>query len=48
MTARTKGKVERSFRTVKEEDELPYHSHKPETERQTNEWFWNYLNHYDA
>nr|NKR04701.1 transposase family protein [Escherichia coli] len=31
-TARTKGKVERPFRTVKEAHETLYHFHRPETE----------------
>lgn len=47
-TARSKGKVERPFRTVKEEHEILYHFHKPETEQQTNEWLWNYLSRYNA
>jgi hypothetical protein len=42
-TARSKGKVERAFRTVKEMYETLYHFHKPETERQANEWFMRYL-----
>jgi hypothetical protein len=36
-TARSKGKVERAFRTIKEAHETLYHFHKPETERQANE-----------
>jgi putative transposase len=36
-TARSKGKVERPFRTVKEAHETLYHFHKPETEQQANE-----------
>jgi len=32
ITARSKGKVERPFRTVKEVQETLYHLHKPETE----------------
>lgn len=47
-TARSKGKVERPFRTVKEAHETLYHFHKPETEQQANEWLWNYLNRYNA
>ncbi|HAS8353726.1 TPA: transposase [Vibrio vulnificus] len=47
-TARSKGKVERPFRTVKEAHETLYHFHKPETELQANEWLWNYLNRYNA
>ena len=37
VTARSKGKVERPFRTVKEAQETLYHFHKPETEQQANE-----------
>jgi hypothetical protein len=47
-TARSKGKVERPFRTVKEAHETLYHFHKPETELQANEWLWNYLSRYNA
>ena len=46
-TARSKGKVERPFRTVKEAHETLYHFHKPETERQANEWLMRYLLHYN-
>ena len=46
-TARSKGKVERPFRTVKEAHETLYHFHKPETEQQANEWLMNYLLHYN-
>jgi hypothetical protein len=35
-TARSKGKVERPFRTVKEAHETLYDFYKPETERQAN------------
>ena len=42
-TARSKGKVERPFRTVKEAHETLYHFHKPETETQANEWLMRYL-----
>lgn len=47
-TARSKGKVERPFRSVKEAHETLYHFHKPETEQQANEWLWNYLIRYNA
>ncbi|WP_198387981.1 DDE-type integrase/transposase/recombinase [Burkholderia ubonensis] len=47
-TARSKGKVERPFRTVKEAHETLYHFHKPETEKQANEWFFRYLLRYNA
>jgi hypothetical protein len=38
VTARSKGKVERPFRTVKEAHEPLDHFHKPETEAQANAW----------
>jgi hypothetical protein len=47
-TARSKGKVERPFRTVKEAHETLYHFHKPETERQANDWLMRYLLRYNA
>ncbi|NHB98740.1 DDE-type integrase/transposase/recombinase [Photorhabdus stackebrandtii] len=47
-TARSKGKVERPFRTIKEAHETLYHFHQPETEQQANEWLWNYLMHYNS
>lgn len=46
-TARSKGKVERPFRTVKETHETLYHFHKPETEKQANEWLIRYLLRYN-
>lgn len=46
-TARSKGKVERPFRTVKEAHETLYHFHKPETEQQANEWLMRYLLRYN-
>lgn len=46
-TARSKGKVERAFRTVKEAHETLYHFHKPETEQQANEWLMRYLLRYN-
>ena len=42
-TARSKGKVERAFRTIKEAYETLYHFHKPETERQANDWLLRHL-----
>ena len=45
VTARSKGKVERPFRTVKEAHEALYHFHEPETEREANEWLTHYLTH---
>ncbi|MNG95553.1 Integrase core domain protein [compost metagenome] len=47
VTARSKGKVERPFRTVKEAHETLYHFHKPETEQQANAWLLRYLLHYN-
>lgn len=44
-TARAKGKVERPFRTVKELHETLYHFHRPETEKQANEWLHRFLIH---
>lgn len=46
-TARSKGKVERAFRTVKEAHETLYHFHKPETEKQANDWLIRYLIRYN-
>jgi hypothetical protein len=48
VTARSKGKVERPFRTVKEAHETLYHFHKPETEAQANDWLLRYLLRYNA
>lgn len=47
VTARSKGKVDRPFRTVKEAHETLYHFHKPETEQQANDWLLRYLLHYN-
>lgn len=47
VTARSKGKVERPFRTVKEVHEVLYHFHKPETETEANQWLLNYLLSYN-
>lgn len=46
-TARSKGKVERPFRTVKEAHETLYHFHKPETETEANTWLRNFVNRYN-
>jgi transposase len=46
-TARSKGKVERPFRTVKEAHETLYHFHQPETEAEANAWLFNYLLRYN-
>ena len=47
-TARSKGKVERPFRTVQEAFETFYHFHKPQTLEEANEWLWVYLDRYNA
>jgi hypothetical protein len=46
-TARSKGKVERPFRTVKEVHETLYHFHAPHTEAEANAWLFNYLLRYN-
>lgn len=46
-TARSKGKVERPFRTVKEAHETLYHFHKPETEAEANLWLRNHVDRYN-
>jgi hypothetical protein len=48
VTARSKGKVERPFRTVKEMHETLYHFHKPETEDQANQWLIHFLKRYNS
>ncbi len=48
VTARSKGKVERPFRTVKEMHETLYHLHAPETEAEANEWLMRFLLHYNS
>ena len=47
-TARSKGKVERPFRTVKEAHETLYHFHKPETEAEANAWLARFIDRYNA
>lgn len=47
VTARSKGKVERPFRTVKEAHETLYHFHEPENEAEANLWLRQYLLHYN-
>jgi hypothetical protein len=47
VTARSKGKVERPFRTVKEAHETLYHFHQPETEVEANQWLHKYLLNYN-
>ena len=46
-TARSKGKVERPFRTVKEAHETLYHFHKPHTEAEANTWLSNFVVKYN-
>ena len=47
-TARSKGKVERPFRTVKEMHETLYHLHEPQTEAEANDWLMRFLLHYNG
>ncbi len=47
VTARSKGKVERPFRTIKEAHETLYHFHEPETEAEANRWLHQYLLNYN-
>jgi hypothetical protein len=46
-TVRSKGKVERPFRTVKELHETLYHFHKPKDEREANQWLLNFVLRYN-
>jgi hypothetical protein len=48
ITARSKGKVERPFRTVKEMHETLYHLHEPETIAEANSWLMRFLVHYNS
>lgn len=48
VTARSKGKVERPFRSVKEMHETLYHLHEPETEVEANAWLFRFLLHYNS
>lgn len=48
ITARSKGKVERPFRTVKEMHETLYHLHEPETIAEANSWLMRFLLHYNS
>ena len=47
VTARSKGKVERPFRTVKDAHETLYHFHKPQNEAEANLWLQRYLLNYN-
>ena len=42
-TARSKGKVERPFRTIKDAFETLYHFHQPETEAEANLWLARHI-----
>lgn len=46
-TARSKGKVERSFRTIKDTFETLYHFHEPESLEEANQWLHQYLVRYN-
>jgi hypothetical protein len=46
-TARSKGKVERPFRTIKESLETLYHLHQPKSLAEANTWLQNYLKRYN-
>lgn len=48
VTARSKGKVERPFRTVKEAHETLYHFHQPKTEEEANAWLARFIGNYNA
>ena len=47
-TARSKGKVERPFRTVKEAHETLFHFHKPQTETEANRWLRRFVGQYNT
>jgi hypothetical protein len=47
VTARSKGKVERPFRTVKEAHETLYHFHEPNSDVEANLWLRQYILHYN-
>jgi hypothetical protein len=47
-TARSKGKVERPFRTIKEAHETLYHFHQPETEAEANLWLARFIITYNG
>jgi hypothetical protein len=46
-TSRSKGKVERPFRTVKEVHETLFHFHKPKTVEEANAWLLNHILRYN-
>ncbi len=45
--ARSKGKVERPFRTVKDAHETLYHFHQPDTEAEANRWLARFVDSYN-
>ena len=47
-TARSKGKIERPFHTVKEARETLYYFNKPETEAEANAWLSRCIDRYNA
>ena len=47
-TARSKGKVERPFRTIKEAHETLYHFHQPESEAEANLWLARFITTYNG
>jgi hypothetical protein len=47
-TARSKGKVERPFRTIKDAHETLYHFHEPETEAEANLWLTRFIITYNG
>ena len=47
-TSRSKGKVERSFLTIKSSLETLYHLQQPETLEESNAWLHRYLEEYNA
>jgi hypothetical protein len=46
--ARSKGKVERCFRTLKESFETLFHFHQPESTEEANRWLLTHLLHYNS
>jgi hypothetical protein len=48
VTARSKGKVEGPFRTVKEMHETLYHFHEPKNEKEANAWLMQFLLRYNS
>lgn len=46
-TSRSKGKIERTNRTLKESFESLFHLHRPKDLTQANEWLLNYLRQYN-